>query len=136
MQQHTISLKDYSAVLVRRRGQIIAVMVPLLLISIALAVGLPSVYRSTATILVEQQNIPQDLVTSTVTSYADERIQLISRRVMSRDNLDKVIEKLKLQSHYKEEAQLGMGAVRKRLTQGTALEMVSAEVVNPRSGRE
>lgn len=136
IQQHTISLKDYSAVLVRRRGQIIAVIVPLLLISIALAVGLPSVYQSTATILVEQQNIPEDLVTSTVTSYADERIQLISRRVMSRENLDKVIEKLKLQSHYKEEAQLGMGAVRQRLTQGTALEMVSAEVVNPRSGRE
>ncbi|MFZ0256869.1 MAG: Wzz/FepE/Etk N-terminal domain-containing protein [Gammaproteobacteria bacterium] len=136
MQQHTISLKDYSAVLARRRGQIIAVMVPLLLISIALAVGLPSVYQSAATILVEQQNIPEDLVTSTVTSYADERIQLISRRVMSRDNLDKVIKKLKLESRYKEEAQEGIRAVRARLKQSTLLEMVSAEVVNPRSGRE
>jgi succinoglycan biosynthesis transport protein ExoP len=136
MQQHTISLKDYTEVLVRRRTQMIAVMVPLLLVTVALAVGLPAVYRSTATVLVEQRNIPEDLVTSTVTSYADERIQLIKRRVMSQDNLDRIIEKLKLQSQYPEEAEEGSQAMRKRLKQGTTLEMVSAEVLNPKSGRE
>lgn len=134
--KHTVSLKDYRAVLARRSRQMFGIMIPLMLLSVALAFGLPPVYRSTATILVEQRNIPEDLVASTVTTYADERIQLITRRVMSRDNLNKIIEKLQLQSYYRKEAEEGIKAIRKRLTQNTELEMVSAEAVNPRSGRE
>lgn len=136
MQQRTITLKDYRAALLRRKTQMLAVMSTLLVISVGLALGLPPVYRSTATILVEQQSIPEDLVTKTVTTYADERIQLISRRVMSRANLDGVIERLQLQSHYGGEGQEGIREARRRLKQGTLLEMVSAEVMNPRIGRE
>src|SRR5690606_23408958 len=44
-------------------------------------------YRAEATILIEQQEIPEQFVRSTVTGYADERIQTIAQRVMTRDNL-------------------------------------------------
>ncbi|MGF1615761.1 MAG: lipopolysaccharide biosynthesis protein [Gammaproteobacteria bacterium] len=136
MQQRTITLKDYRAALLRHKTQMLAVMLTLLGISVGLALGLPPVYRSTATILVEQQSIPEDLVTKTVTTYADERIQLISRRVMSRANLDGVIERLQLQSHYEEEGEADLKEVRRRLKEGTLLEMVSAELMNPHIGRE
>jgi uncharacterized protein involved in exopolysaccharide biosynthesis len=48
---------------------------------------LPAIYRSEAKILVESQQIPSDLVRSTVNSYAEERIEIIKQRVMTRDTL-------------------------------------------------
>ena len=48
--------------------------------AMAVALGLPAIYKSRAVILIEQQDIPQDLVRSLVTSYADQRIQVISQR--------------------------------------------------------
>ena len=52
-----------------------------------LALALPPTFRSTGTILIEQQEVPTDLVRSTVTSYADQRVQVISQRVMTTQNL-------------------------------------------------
>jgi hypothetical protein len=59
---------------------------------------LPPTYRSTATILIEQQQIPQDLVRTTVTSFADQRVQVISQRIMTTVNLSRIIEQYGLYS--------------------------------------
>ena len=48
-----------------------------LLLSVALAFLLPPVYVSTATILIQQQEIAENFVESTVTGYALERVQMI-----------------------------------------------------------
>ncbi|SFH69273.1 GumC family protein [Albimonas pacifica] len=53
----------------------------------AAAVLLPAAYTSRARILVESQQIPTDLVQSTVTSHAAERLRVIQQRLMTRDNL-------------------------------------------------
>ncbi|MDF2233862.1 hypothetical protein P2H44_14975 [Albimonas sp. CAU 1670] len=53
----------------------------------AAAVLLPAAYTSKARILVESQQIPTDLVQSTVTSHAAERLRVIQQRLMTRDNL-------------------------------------------------
>ncbi len=53
----------------------------------AAAVLLPATYRSTATILVESQQIPSELVKSTVTAGAAERIRVIEQRLMTRATL-------------------------------------------------
>jgi uncharacterized protein involved in exopolysaccharide biosynthesis len=60
---------------------------------VILAVVLPSTFRSAATILIEEQEIPSELVKSTVTTFADQRIQIISQRIMSRSNLVEIIKK-------------------------------------------
>ena len=75
MVNSTVDISDYLAILRRRRVQIIVPSALILLISISLAFGLPPVYQSTATVLIEQQEIPQELVQSTVTGYASERVQ-------------------------------------------------------------
>ncbi len=54
----------------------------------------PPVYETSAKILVEGQQIPDDLARSTVSSSAAERLQLIEQRLMARDNLIALIEKL------------------------------------------
>src|SRR5262249_55247138 len=77
---------------IRRRGRLALVAaVVVLVVGIGLAFLLPAKYRSMATILIEQQEIPQDIVRSTITSYADQRIQLISQQVMTTSNLLDVI---------------------------------------------
>ncbi len=89
-------LPDMLAALRRRKKQMISTAGLLLVITALVALFLPPVYRSTATILIEEQEIPQELVRSTITSYADERIQTISQRVMTRANLMQIIDKYDL----------------------------------------
>src|SRR5690606_13787177 len=91
-----ISRWDLAAILRRRKYHILVPLLLLFAISVAIAYGLPPVYRSTGTILIEQQDIPADLVRTTVTSYAAERIQMITQRVLTYDSLWKMIEKYDL----------------------------------------
>ena len=57
---------------------------------------LPPVYESEAKILVESQQIPDELARSTVTASAAERLQIIQQRLMTRDNLLRLIQELQL----------------------------------------
>jgi uncharacterized protein involved in exopolysaccharide biosynthesis len=134
MTQTESTLEDYLNIVSRRRGQLILPALVILLVSTALAFYLPSIYRSEATILVEQQEIPSDLVRSTVTSYAGERIQVISQRVMTTENLGKIIEDYNLFPDQREQNSIVI--LVDRLRENISLEMVSADVIDPRSGRQ
>ncbi|MGB5679115.1 MAG: lipopolysaccharide biosynthesis protein, partial [Gammaproteobacteria bacterium] len=104
-----------------------------LVISAALAFLLPPVYKSSAKILIEQQDIPQELVMSTVTSYAAERIQEIEARVMTRANLMEIVEKHNL---YEDERKVETTEeILARMKEDVTLEILSAQVVDPRTGR-
>lgn len=97
------------------------------------AVFWPPTYRSTGTILIEQQEIPTDVVRSAVTSYADQRVQVISQRVMTSSNLLNVIEKYDLFPGERES--MSREALVDRIRSDIDLEMISADVVDPRQGR-
>ena len=103
------------------------------LVTILLAVLLPSTYRSTATILIEQQEIPQELVRSVITSFADQRVQVISQRVMTTQNLLALVDRYKLYPdiRQKEAREVLIEKMRKDI----AMHMISADVIDPRSGR-
>jgi polysaccharide biosynthesis transport protein len=62
----------------------------------AVVMSLPAIYTSDAKILVESQQIPEDLVKSTVTAQAVERLQVIQQRVMTRENLLSLVDKFEL----------------------------------------
>lgn len=82
---------------VRRRWRpFAAVACSVAALACTVAVGLPAVYRSSARILVEAQQIPQEFVKTTVTSYVEERLQTISQQVMSRATLLDVINRFRL----------------------------------------
>lgn len=89
-------LYDYLALLRRRRVLILGVAAALFVASAALAFLLPAVYRSTATILIEEQEIPPDLVRSAIATYADQRIETIKQQVMTRATLWKIVEQYDL----------------------------------------
>ncbi|MCG8035539.1 MAG: lipopolysaccharide biosynthesis protein [Candidatus Thiodiazotropha taylori] len=132
-EEELLGIGDYVAILKRRKFQLIIPAILILLISIGLALGLPSVYRAEATILIEQQEIPDELVRSTVTSYAGERIQVISQRVMTTENLVKIIDNYELYQDERNDTSLTQLA--EKLHDDIELDMISADVVDPRSGR-
>lgn len=94
--EYELTLNDYFAILKRRLVLIIAVFTSVLVLAVTVAILMPPIYESTGTILVESQQIPTDMVKSSVTSYADERIEVIKQRVMTRDNLYRIMQKYKL----------------------------------------
>jgi uncharacterized protein involved in exopolysaccharide biosynthesis len=126
------SLADLIEV-VRRRGRAIALtFAAALFATCVLALAWPPTYRSTGTILIEQQEIPVDLVRSTVTSYADQRVQIISQRVMTTTNLLEIIRRYDLyQNLQKRESR---EKVIERMRDDIRFRMISADVVDPRTG--
>jgi uncharacterized protein involved in exopolysaccharide biosynthesis len=101
--------------------------------TILLALLLPSTYQSTGTILIEQQEIPQDMVRSVITSFADERVQMISQRVMTTQNLLSLIERYDLYPDIR--AKQPREILLQKFHDDIGMHMISADVIDPRSGR-
>jgi uncharacterized protein involved in exopolysaccharide biosynthesis len=83
--------------LIKRRA--LYFVIPFILVlaaGLAVAALLPATYVSEGKILVQSQQIPTELVRPTVTSAAQERIQVIEQRTMTRENLLAIIDKFQL----------------------------------------
>lgn len=127
------SLRDYLGVIGRNKRSILAVWFGFWVLTIVIALLLPPTYRSTATVLIEEQDIPSELVMSTISSFAEQRIQVINAKVMTRTNLMQLIKKYDL---YADEREIETSEeIVERMREDTALNTISADVVDPRSGR-
>lgn len=133
MDEQFQTLEDYLAILKRRKWQLIVPAVFLSILALLAALLIPPMYRSSATILIERQEIPSELVQTTVTGFADQRIQVISQRVMTTSNLSGLIERYDLYQDIRRKESINMAVeeMRKRIK----LNMISADVLDPRSGR-
>lgn len=124
---------DYLLAAKRRAVPAVVVAVGLFVATVAAAFLWPATYRSTGTILIEQQEVPVDLVRSMISSYADQRIQIITQRVMTSENLMRIIERYNL---YPEKRRSEPREVLiARIRDGIKFQMISADVVDPRAGR-
>jgi len=133
MQDQAVSINDLFNVFWRRRLQYLYVTGSLILVAIIVAVLVPSVYKSSATILIESQDIPSELIASTVTSYATERLQIISQRAMTTSNLSEIIKKYNLYPDKRKK--LAVEEVISQMRDDIDFSTINAEVVDPRSGR-
>lgn len=79
-------------ILWHRKLIIIVSFVVLLIAGLVAAFSLPTVYRSTANLLVQSQELPTELVNSPATAPMAQRIAQIRQRVLSRRNLVELIE--------------------------------------------
>ena len=127
------SVQDYLAILSRRKVAIILTGLMVFILGLVAALLWPPTYKSSATILIKEQDIPSELVRSTVTSYAAQRIQTISQRVMTRPNLMEIINKYNLYTDdlKRKTTEEVLGQMREDI----GLNMISADVVDPRTGR-
>ena len=129
------SVDDYLAIAKRRRVPISIVTGLIAAISVLLALTLPAKYTSDSTILIEEQEVPREFVISTITSYAAQQIQVISQRVLTADTIAEIADRFGLfidpATKRRPPATVTADAFRAAM----ALELVSADVIDPRSGR-
>ena len=104
----------------------------IVVLTMLLAFTWPATYKASGTILIEQQEVPLDLVRTTITSYADQRIQVITQQVMTTENLYKII--LKYDLYAKERKYKSREVVLKKMHDDIGFNMISADVIDPRSG--
>ena len=117
----------------RRRRTLYTVTGAAILGTILLALLLPPTYRATGTILIEQQEIPQELVRSVITSFADQRVQVISQRVMTTQNLLSLIDRYNLYPDIRQKEPHEV--LLQKFKDDIGMHMISADVIDPRSGR-
>jgi uncharacterized protein involved in exopolysaccharide biosynthesis len=133
MEEQEKDIQDYLIAIRKRKTAIVSIFSVIVLLTVFIAFLLPSIYKSSSTILIEQQEIPSELVASTVTSYADQTIQVIQARVMTRTNLLKIVEKFEL---YEDERKVETTEeIIERMQEDVSLDVLSTEVVDPRTGR-
>jgi polysaccharide biosynthesis transport protein len=126
--ESSLSFSDYVHAFKRRSLPFLTIVLVVSLIGALVALLLPPVYRSSSTILIEQQEIPTDFVRSTVTSYAAERLQVIGQRVMTTSNLAQIIEKYDL--YTEERTRDTMTVIAEEMRGNINVDSISAQVVD------
>jgi uncharacterized protein involved in exopolysaccharide biosynthesis len=132
MQQSQPSI-DYLSLLRRRIHCLIWPALLIFLAAVAVALLLPNVYKSETTILIEGRQIAEGLVASTVTTYADQRIQAIKQEMMSRSKLLELINKFDLYPDLREK--ISTQALVNKVKSSIRIKPVSAAVKTGRSDR-
>ena len=86
---------------------------------------LPNMYRSTALVLVERQQVPETLVRPTVTSELETRLHTISQEILSRSRLEELIRRFGLYPDLRDS--LPMEDIIERLRRDVSLELKASE---------
>src|SRR3954447_14367543 len=79
-------------ILWQRRYYVLTCFLACLVLGVVAAFGLPRTYRSTATLLVQSQNLPTTMVDSPTSGAVEQRIARIREQVLSRGDLIQLIE--------------------------------------------
>ncbi|NWG93172.1 MAG: hypothetical protein HXY21_11810, partial [Parvularculaceae bacterium] len=90
------ALEDVLIVLRRRLIYFLAPLLVIIPVGLVAIMLLPPMYVAEGKILVESQVIPEELIKSTVNTYAEQRIQQISQRVLTRNRLLEIADKYSL----------------------------------------
>lgn len=124
---------DYVDIIKRRKWSLILPVVAVIILAAAVALLLPSVYRSEATILIEEQEVPEDFVRAPVASYAEQRLQMIHQRIMSSVRLKEIIDRFDLYRNLKDK--LTTEEIIEKMREDTHMAPISVEVMDKRTGR-
>lgn len=113
---------EYFKILQRRRNWIAGVFFAGWFLMWASAWILPSEFRSEALILVEQQSVPKDLVTPNVNSDLQDRIQTMTQQILSRTQLQRIIDEHNL--YWKKKARLSPDELIEKMRTDIQIELV------------
>jgi polysaccharide chain length determinant protein (PEP-CTERM system associated) len=94
--QTTLKPDQIIEIVIRRRWIVLIPLCISLTAGIYLAFTLPRTYQASTSILVHAQTVPGNYVKSIVSSGINNRISTISQQVMSRSNLEKIIDQFAL----------------------------------------
>ncbi|MBI5237000.1 MAG: chain-length determining protein [Deltaproteobacteria bacterium] len=134
MQNKIIKFEDIIKIIKRRRRGFIVSAFAIFLLSVLITLVWKPVYRSTSTILIEEQEISKEYVMATVSSYAEERLQTINQRIMSGARLLEVINRFNLYAD-KRDRLTTEEIIENMRKKDIKFETITAEVVDRRTGR-
>ncbi len=111
-------LRFYIGILRRRLLPFLAVSAAVAALATVIIFAIPPLYRSEATILVESQQIPDELLKTTVTGLAEQRLQVTRQKITSRDALLEIADKFGLFAEERKEMSTTslITLMRKRIT--------------------
>ena len=91
-----IKPEDIIEILLRRRWWIIIPFCLSMIVGICLAFLLPKMYQAETLVLIQPQKVPTDYVQPVVTEDTDSRLEAISRQILSRSNLERIMQNFNL----------------------------------------
>ena len=83
-------------IVVKRRWIVMIPFFLAMIVGIVLSIKLPRIYEASTLILIQPQKVPQNYVQSIVTTDPGERISTLSQQILSRTNLEKIIDEFQL----------------------------------------
>lgn len=128
------SLGDYIKIFKRRKKQMLVPAGVIFVLALLLAMLWPPTYESNATILIEEQQIPQDLVASTVTSFAAQQIEMIKARTMTMKNIMGMVDKYSLYNEDELRAK-ATSEIIQEFVDDVGMDVLSAGIIDPQTGR-
>ena len=133
MEPKAKTISDYLDIAKRRKWSLIIPAIVVFLGACVVARVLPSIYKTTSTILIEEQDVPVDFVKTTVTSYAEQRIQTIYQRIMNFSRLREMIDSFNLYPELKKRWNIEQIVVKMR--EDITLELTGSDVLGKSSRR-
>lgn len=124
--------RDLIRIARRRRWYILIPLVSIVVAFVLLANSLPNVYQATATVLIEDQEIPEDLVPSLVGDFVERRLETLSRLLLVRENLLRLAERHGLYAAEREV--MPPDAIAELMRKQIELDVIQTDIVD-RSGR-
>ena len=128
-----MEMQDIKGILRRQKTLFLAAFLAIFILSVIIAFVLPPVFRSQSTILIEEQQIPQEFVRTTITSYVEERLQVITQQIMSRPKLLEIINQFNLYPEMRD--RFTTEEIVQKMRDAINFEMINTEVMDRRTGR-
>lgn len=128
-----MSIGDIKGIIRRRRKGFLLCFLLIFFIAGVISLVLSPIYLSQSTILIENQQIPDEYVKSSITSYVEERLEMIKQQVMSRTKLMGIIEEFGLYREMRERYTTEETVAKMR--DDIILETINADVMDRRTGR-
>jgi polysaccharide biosynthesis transport protein len=129
-QPEKIDAKFVKGFIRRRKKIFIAVSSFVLIATIAVAILMPKIYVSSATILIEGQ-IAGDILKGVSMGFIEERLQVITQQILTRDKLLQISKQLNLLPNT--EDSMAVDAVLNDMRKNIELKTIQSADINPRS---
>jgi len=113
-------------ILWQRRYYVLVCFLLMLAVGVVAAFGLPRTYRSTATLLVQSQDLPTSMVDSPTSSAVEQRVARIREQVLSRGDLIQLIEQNDL--YPKERREQPLSKVIEKMRHSTGIGALSSDI--------
>nr|WP_319396607.1 hypothetical protein [uncultured Desulfobacter sp.] len=133
MEVNAFTAEDAIDILKYRKAAYLLPFLFIAIISVCIALMLPPVYKSKATLLIEKREIPAQYVTSSITTFAEERMQSIHARILTSTRLLELIEQFGLYSDLKEKKT--KDEIIEIMKEDIKLAPVNVEIADRMSGR-